>query len=89
MHTPMSTPTPDPGPLTPAIDPRRIDVAEASSLVNAGQAVLLDARDPRLFDNAHPRGAVSLPAALLEGSQDVEAIQAAVGHPGLLLFYCA
>jgi rhodanese-related sulfurtransferase len=65
---------------TPA--PRRIPVGEAHSLAEQGQAVLLDARDERLFDNAHIKGAVSLPLARV-------APGALPGHPGLLIFYCA
>ena len=43
--------TPDPNDLV-----RRISVADARGLVDAARAVLVDARDRRLYDNAHATG---------------------------------
>ncbi len=42
---------------------RRVSAAEARALVDRGEAVLIDTRDRRLFDNAHPVGAVPVPLA--------------------------
>ena len=79
--------SPEANPLNP-IDPLRVEVGAAFPLLQAGSAVLLDARSPGMYENAHPQGALSLPAALLEGPTDAGAI-AVANHPGLLLFYCA
>jgi len=68
--------------MTDTPEPRRIPVGEAHALVEQGEALLLDARDARLFDNAHIRGAVSLPLARVAPGALPE-------HPGLLIFYCA
>ena len=66
----------------------RVTPDEARALVAAGRGVLVDARDRRLYDNAHATGAISLP---------LSEIAAASGHitPGsvppdqLLILYCA
>jgi len=70
-------------------EPRRIPVALAHSLVEQGQAVLLDVRDARLYDNAHIRGATSLPLARLTVTPGRIAPGVLPEHPGLLIFYCA
>ena len=67
---------------------KRITVAEAHRLVDAGRGVLVDARDRRLYDNAHATGAISLP---------LSEIEAANGHvtpnsappDRILILYCA
>jgi rhodanese-related sulfurtransferase len=49
-------------------EPARLTVTEAHELVATGRGVLVDTRDRRLFDNAHPAGAVSLPLASIEAA---------------------
>ena len=75
--------------MSDSIEPRRIPVEEAHALVEQGQAVLLDARDRKLYDNAHIEGALSLPLALLTATPGRIAPGVLPDHPGLLLFYCA
>jgi len=70
-------------------EPQRVSVEEAHALVEQGQAVLLDARDRKLYDNAHIKGALSLPLALLTATPGRIAPGVLPDHPGLLLFYCA
>ncbi|MGH7529229.1 MAG: rhodanese-like domain-containing protein [Gemmatimonadales bacterium] len=62
--------------------------AEALSLVGTGQAVLVDTRDPRLYDNLHAAGAVSLPVSRIGGSDGGPAVAALPGDR-LLILYCA
>ena len=66
---------------------RRITAAEARLLTDAGRAVLVDARDRRLYDNAHATGAISLPLAEIEGANG--AVTPDSVPPGLLILYCA
>jgi rhodanese-related sulfurtransferase len=68
---------------------RRIPVEEAHALVERGQAVLLDARDSKLYDNAHIKGAQSVPLAVLTATPGRIAPGVLPEHPGLLIFYCA
>ncbi|HXF96585.1 MAG TPA: hypothetical protein VNI61_10860 [Gemmatimonadales bacterium] len=66
----------------------RLAVAEALALVAAGRGVLADARDRRLYDNAHAEGALSLPLAELEGPEG--RARAEAGAAGrVLILYCA
>jgi rhodanese-related sulfurtransferase len=65
-----------------------MNVSQALPLVNAGQAVLVDARDPRLFENLHAAGALSLPIAELEGANGGHIITS-LPRDRLLLLYCA
>jgi rhodanese-related sulfurtransferase len=72
-----------------AAEPRRVPVTEARALTEQGQAVLLDVRDARLYDNAHIKGALSLPLGILTATPEHIPEGAVPDHPGLLLFYCA
>jgi rhodanese-related sulfurtransferase len=72
-----------------ALEPRRIGVAEGRALVEAGRAVLADVRDERLYDNAHIRGASSLPLAVIEASPDRLPEERVPPGDALLLLYCA
>jgi rhodanese-related sulfurtransferase len=69
--------------------PRGITPAEAHALLQAGRAVLADVRDSRLYDNAHPAGAVSLPLAALEASGGRLPDGTVVPDDAVLIFYCA
>jgi rhodanese-related sulfurtransferase len=75
--------------MNDAREPRRLPVNEAHALVEQGRAVLLDARDTRLYDNAHIKGAQSLPLGVLTATPGRIALGVLPEHPGLLLFYCA
>ena len=68
---------------------RRVGVAEAHALVEAGRATPVDVRDARLYDNAHLRGAWSLPLAVIQATPG--RIPAREMPPGesLLILYCA
>ncbi len=67
---------------------QRISVAEARPLVDAGRAVLVDARDRRLYDNAHATGAISLPVSDIEAANGRIAA-GSVAPDRILIFYCA
>jgi rhodanese-related sulfurtransferase len=67
----------------------RIPVSEAHALIEQGQAIPLDARDARLYDNAHIKGAWSLPLGTLTATPGKVPEGALPDHPGLLIFYCA
>ncbi|HEV8149353.1 MAG TPA: rhodanese-like domain-containing protein [Gemmatimonadales bacterium] len=71
------------------VEPPRVSVNEAQELTEQGQAVLLDVRDARLYDNAHIKGALSLPLGILTATPEHIPEGAVPDHPGLLLFYCA
>ena len=70
-------------------EPRRVAVSEARALLERDAAVLLDARDSRLYDNAHIQGARSLPLGVLTAAPGPLASGVLPEHPGLFLFYCA
>jgi rhodanese-related sulfurtransferase len=71
------------------LEPRRIGVADAHALVEAGQATLVDVRDVRLYDNAHLRGAWSLPLAELQASSGRRPTAGLPPGDGFLILYCA
>ena len=75
--------TPDPNDLV-----RRISVADARGLVDAARAVLVDARDRRLYDNAHATGAISLPVSDIEAANG-QIAAGSVPPDRILIFYCA
>lgn len=75
--------------MTEPIDPRRITVYEAHALAERGEALLVDSRDPHLFENAHIKGARSLPPALLKATNGGIPPGLLPEHPRQLLFYCA
>jgi rhodanese-related sulfurtransferase len=70
-------------------EPRRIGVGDAHALVEAGQATLVDVRDLRLYDNAHLRGAWSLPLAELRATSGRLPTAGPPPGDGLLILYCA
>ena len=74
---------PDEGPAL-----SRLTAAQAHELVAAGQGVLVDTRDARLFDNAHAAGALSLPLATIQAAHG----QVPVGSlppDRISILYCA
>jgi rhodanese-related sulfurtransferase len=77
------TPAPDGSDEIP-----RISAAEAHALVEAGRGVLVDTRDRRLYDNAHPSGAISLPLAEIETTQS-QIPASSVPPDRVLILYCA
>ena len=70
-------------------EPRRVSVADARVLVDAGRAVLADVRDVRLYDNTHIRGAASLPFSVIQASPGRLPQERLPPGDGLLLLYCA
>jgi hypothetical protein len=62
---------------------RRIGVAEARTLAEAGDAVLVDVRTRGTYEQAHIAGAVSLPLDQVAGQIHSLADEA------LIIFYCA
>ncbi len=84
---PKSAPTkvaPTNGPAVPPTqDPvRRITVAEAKSLLDSGQAIIVDARSAASYGQKHVTGAISMP------SGDVPARYAELPQDKLVIFYC-
>lgn len=81
---PLTTPsvTPTGGQLSQATV-RRIGVAEARTLADAGDAILVDVRTPGSYEQAHIAGALSLPLA-----QVAEQIHT-LADEALIIFYCA
>ncbi len=67
---------------------KRITVAEARLLIDAGRGVLVDARDRRLYDNAHATGAISLPLSEIEAANG-HVTPNSVPPDRLLILYCA
>ncbi len=65
----------------------RISPAEARSLLELGRAVLVDARDRRLFDEAHAEGAISASLQEIEALPRVPQLQS-VPKDKVLIFYC-
>ena len=66
----------------------RISVAEAQALVASGRGVFADTRDRRLYDNAHARGALSLPLGEIDGPEGRGRAEA-VAADRILILYCA
>ncbi len=75
--------TPDPNDVV-----QRISVADARALVDAGRGVLVDARDRRLYDNAHAVGAISLPLSEIEAANG-HVTPNSVPLDRILILYCA
>ena len=65
---------------------RRVSAAEARVLVDRGEAVLVDTRDRRLFDNAHAADATPMPLAQITAAPG-EA-RRLVPPDRTLIFYC-
>jgi rhodanese-related sulfurtransferase len=74
---------PDEGPAV-----SRLAATEAHELVAAGRGVLIDTRDARLFDNAHPTGALSLPLATIEAAHG-RLPATSLPSDRILILYCA
>ena len=68
---------------------RRLPPADAHDLLAAGRAVLADVRDLPLYQNSHPRGAVSLPIATVPASSGRLPAGFSVPDDALLILYCA
>ena len=70
-------------------EPRRVRPDEAYAASRAGQALLIDVRDARLYDNAHLDPSVSLPLAEIEAlGCDLPASLTGSGD-AILILYCA
>src|SRR6266568_9179544 len=67
---------------------QRISVADARTLVDTGRGVLVDARDRRLYDNAHATGAISLPLSEIEAANG-HVTPNSVPPDRILILYCA
>lgn len=67
---------------------KRITVAGARLLIDAGRGLLVDARDRRLYDNAHATGAISLPLAEIEATNGAVTPDS-VPPDRVLILYCA
>jgi rhodanese-related sulfurtransferase len=63
-------------------DPRFLTPVEVFPLVERGEALPIDVRDERLFDNAHIAGARPLPLARIEGGERPP-------DAAVILLYCA
>jgi rhodanese-related sulfurtransferase len=87
MSSPFAHDRPNGTPSEPAAL-SRLTVTEAHELVAAGRGVLVDTRDRRLFDNAHPAGAVSLPLASIEAAQGRPPADS-LPPDRILILYCA
>jgi rhodanese-related sulfurtransferase len=66
---------------------RRVSPAEARTLVKSGDAVLVDTRDRRFYDEAHATGALSVPFADIRRSPD-EAMLGVDPDDRILVLYC-
>jgi hypothetical protein len=81
---PLTTPSPTPtGDQPNQTSVRRIGVAEARALAEAGDAILVDVRTPGTYKEAHIAGAVSLPL------DEVAERVLTLGDEALIIFYCA
>ena len=67
---------------------RQLSVAEAHALVASGDGVLVDTRGRKLYDNAHARGALSLPLSEIEAANRAVTLDA-LPSDRLLILYCA
>lgn len=87
LITPSATATGDQ--LSPA-SVRRIGLAEAKALADAGEAILVDVRTPSSYEEAHIAGALSLPLDEVTDRLD-ELVERAgdLGGEALIIFYCA
>lgn len=80
LITPSATPT---GDQLSRASVRRIGVAEARALVQAGDALLVDVRTPATYEQAHIAGALSLPL------DEVAERAPELDGEALIIFYCA
>ena len=79
---PLASATPSAGPLVSSADMPRITAQELKAKVDAGQAVIFDARQQSAYAQKHIAGAISL-------SQDeVQARVAELPTDKLVVFYC-
>jgi hypothetical protein len=81
---PLITPSPTPGEKVPArSDVPRIGVAEARTMADAGEAVLVDVRGDASYEQEHIASAISIPAG------DISRRYAELPADKLVIFYCA
>ena len=66
---------------------RRISPDEAWALAKSGQAVLVDTRDPRMYEEMHAQGAIGVPLVEIESSPRVPAL-ASIPADKSIIFYC-
>lgn len=85
MTADTNDPSLAPGELPPA---PRLSVTDARAVVEAGQGVLVDTRDRRLYDNAHAANAVSLPLSEIEAAHGQVRLDS-VPPDRVLILYCA
>jgi rhodanese-related sulfurtransferase len=67
---------------------RRISPADAHRLVEEGEAVLVDTRDRRFYEEAHAAGAISVPFGDIRRSPDHPALRS-VPEGQTIVLYCA
>jgi rhodanese-related sulfurtransferase len=67
---------------------RRIAPADARRLVEDGEAVLVDTRDPQFYRDAHAAGAISVPFEVIRRSPDHPALRS-VPEGQTIVLYCA
>ena len=67
---------------------RGVTVHDARALVAEARGILVDARDRRLYDNAHATGAISLPLSEIEAARG-HITPDSVPPDRLLILYCA
>jgi phage shock protein E len=67
---------------------QRIAPADARRLVEEGDAVLVDTRDGRFYEEAHAAGAISVPFGEIRRSTDHPALRS-VPEGQTIVLYCA
>lgn len=77
-----AVPSATPATVRSSADVQRITPAEAKALLDAGQAVLYDARSAESYASQHAAGAISFP------EEDVEARFGELPTDKTLIFYC-
>ena len=67
---------------------RRIAPADAHRLIEDGEAVLVDTRHPRFYQDAHAAGAISVPFEEIRRSPDHPALRS-MPESQTIVLYCA
>jgi rhodanese-related sulfurtransferase len=67
---------------------RRVAPADASRLVEDGDAVLVDTRDRQFYEEAHAAGAISVPFGEIRRSANHPALRS-VPNGQTIVLYCA
>jgi len=67
----------------------RISPADARAMVDSGRAVLIDIRDASGYQNAHIKGAQSLPAAVIDATGVDLPADLRPSAEQTLILYCA